>query len=210
METSDREPKYLGTHRGVARVQIGWTTLYFRGDSYTHALGSLYGTQESPTREEITAARKVIPVTPRPPVMANAPSTERAASRKAENATKAKPGAEGKKDAKPAEKPAAKPKPSAAKPKPSAAKPPRAKKDAAHAREPAKEQKASKPRSSAPKPKTAAEPKPRARKGKRATAEAPIATMAELLAKVEATPGKLGATREPVIDSMAALEAQIA
>jgi len=205
METNDREPQYLGTHRGIARVQIGWTTLYFRGDSYTHAIGSLYGTHETPTYQEIAAARKVIPVSPRPPVMANAP-TERTGSRKAESRTKTKPGADEKKAPTPGEKPAPKPKPSAEKPPPATKAP-------APAREPAKAKKATeapKPRGLAPKQQPAEEPKPRSRKGKRSPVEAPIATMAELLAKVETTPAKLGAARDSGISSMAELEAQIA
>ena len=203
METSDREPKYLGTHRGVARVQIGWTTLYFRGDAYTHALGSLYGTQESPTREEITAARKVIPVVPRPPVMANAPSTERTGSRKAESAKKAKPGAEGKKDSTPREKPAPKP-------KPSAEKQPRAKTAATPARVAAKAKQASEPpKRHAVKPKIPRESKGTGKSGGRKPAEAPIATMAELIAKVEAPTGQ-GTSRDArPIGSMADLTAQL-
>src|SRR5262245_41302334 len=81
MTTSDREPQYLGTHKGVSRVQVGWTTLYFTGDAYTHAIGNLYGTHEQPAREEITAARKAIPIKPRPPTMAHAPGEERKPSR---------------------------------------------------------------------------------------------------------------------------------
>ena len=81
MTISDREPQYLGTHRGISRIQLGWTTLYFHGDSYTHAIGNLYGTYEQPAREDIAAARKAIPVRPRPPVMAHSPSGEHKDSR---------------------------------------------------------------------------------------------------------------------------------
>src|SRR5262245_219979 len=73
MKSSDREPHYLGTHRGISRVQMGWTTLYFTGDAYTHAIGHLYGTHDQPAREDIAAARKAIPIKPRPPTMAHAP-----------------------------------------------------------------------------------------------------------------------------------------
>ena len=186
METSDREPKYLGTHRGVARVQIGWTTLYFRGDAYTHALGSLYGTQESPTREEITAARKVIPVVPRPPVMANAPSTKRAASPKTEKAPKVKTSPTERKSTPPAKESAARPKRAEGKPVP--------------------------PKKSAGpgKAKSTEARKTAAPKTKRTPAEAPIASMAELRAKVEGGSAKANAGAGAAIGSMAELEAQIA
>jgi hypothetical protein len=130
MTTSDREPQYLGTHRGVSRVQIGWTTLYFTGDGYTHAIGNLYGTHEQPAREDIAAARKAIPVKPRPPTLAHAPSEERKPARPQEKVAKpvAKPSASAKQPPAPAVAAQAK-----AVPKPRAERKPKAKKTATSA-----------------------------------------------------------------------------
>lgn len=110
MQNKDREPQYMGTHKGITRVQLGWTTLYFREGAYTHAVGTLYGTHEEPTREDITAARKMIPLSPRPPTMAHAPAEKRAPSRKpdAEEKARAKASPREKKPAAPAPAPAAK------------------------------------------------------------------------------------------------------
>jgi hypothetical protein len=158
MTTSDREPQYLGTHRGVSRVQIGWTTLYLTGDAYTHAIGNLYGTHEQPAREEIAAARKAIPVKPRPPTMTHAPGEERKPSRPHDKAPK----------------PAAKPAPSAKKsPAPSTAAP-------AKARPPLGERKPKAKKSPVP-------PKARPAGEAQTPSKAPISTMTDLKKSITAS-----------------------
>lgn len=168
MTTSDREPQYLGTHRGVSRVQIGWTTLYFTADAYTHAIGNLYGTHEQPAREEIAAARKAIPVKPRPPTLAHAPGEESKPSRPQEKAPK----------------PAAKPNAGAEKPPASLAAP----RDKAPPK-PRVERKPSGKKSAASPPRTP--PKLPAKKAK-----APIATIADLVESVTGAAAR--ATAKPI------------
>ena len=184
MMTSDREPQYLGTHRGISRIQLGWTTLYFHGDAYTHAIGNLYGTHEQPAREDIAAARKAIPVKPRPPVMAHAPGRdhkERRQEHKAPTPTKKPP-------------PSAAPHPTAKKSSiPLGTKPAQASAKPGPERTPKEKKPASSHTSTAAK---------RAKKG----AKAPIATMADLRASVA---GAAPATKAKPISSMGELTAQL-
>jgi hypothetical protein len=178
MQTKDREPQYMGTHKGITRVQLGWTTLYFREGAYTHAVGTLYGTQEEPTSEDITAARKVIPLSPRPPMMAHSPVEKRQPSREPDAERKASP------KTTPHAKKAAAPAPKAA---------PQAKTPKKHS-----------PTRTPSAKKTPAAPRAAAPKARKKHAAAPIETMAALEASL--TAGDRGAKAEG-IDSLAKLEA---
>src|SRR5690242_11382856 len=116
MGATDRQPQYLGAHRGISRVQIGWTRLYYNGNGYTHAIGNLYGTHAQPSQDDIAAALRVIPVRPRPPTLAHAP-TEEGDPAKSKPSGSLKPSAKPQRTAEPHD--AAKPE-SAPKPKPAA------------------------------------------------------------------------------------------
>jgi len=191
---ADRDPQYLGTYRGISRVQMGWTVLYFNGRDFTHAIGTLFGTRDEPNADDIKAARGVIPVHPTPPKMANAPA-EKTSSKAKSGASSPKKSATDAKPAKNAPKKSAK-KPKANKPAKSAPKtksPPPAQQNATAA------QSAAKAKTAPISPKKSAK---LSTKSKTSTA-APIDSMPKLLgALTEPAAGKAA----PPIGSMAQLQ----